>query len=71
MDLGTGLTSTSLLDCNGRVSHTLTLLPDGCVTIRFPDGRTAKVSPVGRVNHTPHISVTPSLMDAACTLTPF
>jgi hypothetical protein len=65
------LASTSLLDCNGRVSHTLTLQPDGVVAIRFADGRTAKVSPVGRVNHTPHVTVTPSLMDAACTLSPF
>jgi hypothetical protein len=63
--------STELLDCNGIVSHRLTLLANGNVQITFNGGATATVDPIKRVTLTPGMSVTPSLMDAAASLTPF
>lgn len=33
MDLSEYLASTQLIDCTGRVTHTLTLLPDGMVEV--------------------------------------
>ena len=33
MDLFEYLVSTQLMDCSGRVTHTLTLLPDGMVEV--------------------------------------
>lgn len=33
MDLSKYLVSTQLMDCTGRVTHTLTLLPDGMVEV--------------------------------------
>jgi hypothetical protein len=35
------LTSAELFDCHGRVTHTLVLLVDGNVEIRFHSGRIA------------------------------
>ncbi len=65
------LVSFDVLDCHGRVSHRLRLELDGTVTIRFEGGPTAKVDPTRRQNLTPHVTVSPSLMDAAVSLTPF
>lgn len=67
MDLDTYLDSAQLLDCNGRVSHTLTLQLDGTVRIRF-SGREAVVDPRTRRNLTPDVAVHDTLVEAACTL---
>jgi hypothetical protein len=63
--------STELLDCNGTVSHRLTLLANGNVQITFNGGATATVDPIKRTTLTPGVTVTPSLMDAAASLTPW
>lgn len=34
MNIDDYLETTQLIDCNGRTTHTLTLLPDGCVRVR-------------------------------------
>lgn len=48
MDLSKYLASTQLMDCNGQVTHTFTLLADGNVEV--VTGRlTAVVDPVARV----------------------
>lgn len=60
-----------LLDCHGTVTHRLRLEFDGRVSIVFVHGPTAVVDPRTRTNLTPHVAVTPSLMDAAVGLTPF
>jgi hypothetical protein len=39
------LVSTSLIDCAGAVTHTLTLLVDGRVRVRFASGVEADVDP--------------------------
>ena len=60
-----------LLDCNGRVTHTLTLLLDGAVEIRFAaGGHRAVVDPVRRTCLTPGMNIHADLMDAASTLRP-
>jgi hypothetical protein len=63
--------STDLLDCQGNRTHRLTLQIDGTVKILFNGGATAVVDPVKRSCLTPGMTITPSLMDAAATLTPF
>jgi hypothetical protein len=60
-----------LLDCSGRVSHTLTLLIDGMVRIDFANGRTATVDPRTRRNLTPQVPVGPALLDRAAGMTPW
>ncbi|MGY6501934.1 MAG: hypothetical protein ACXIVQ_13715 [Acidimicrobiales bacterium] len=67
MDLDAHLDSVQLLDCSGQVSHTLTLLVDGRVRIRFA-GREAIVDPRSRRNLTPQVPVHDTLMDSACAL---
>lgn len=37
MDLEDYLETTKLIDCHGRISHTLTLLLDGTVRVRTPN----------------------------------
>lgn len=66
-----GLTTAQLLDCEGRVTHTLTLLADGRVEIRFAAGARALVDPVRRATLTPGVTVPDPLMDACASLTPF
>jgi len=70
MGLDHYLTSTQLHDCNGQVSHTLTLLADGTVRIDFAHGRSATVDPVTRRNLTPQVPVGPALFDEAASLQP-
>ena len=65
------LQKVELLDCSGRVSHTLTLLVDGLVRIDFANGRRATVDPRTRRNLTPHVPVGPALLDRAAQLTPW
>jgi hypothetical protein len=60
-----------LLDCQGRVTHTLTLLLDGKVEVRFASsGVRAVVDPVLRSCLTPGVHVHQDLMDAAAALRP-
>ena len=47
MDLSKYLVSSQLLDCSGRVTHTLTLLPDGNVEVEM-GATTAVVDPRAR-----------------------
>ena len=51
------LRSTDLLDCQGRVSHRLTLQIDGTVEIAFAHGTTAIVDPHKRVCMTPGVRI--------------
>ena len=67
MDLDAYLESVQLLDCNGHTTHTLTLLVDGRVRIRF-GAREALVDPINRTNLTPGVPLSDTLLDAASTL---
>lgn len=59
-----------ILDCTGLVTHTLTLLVDGMVEIRFRAGHAALVDPVARRVLTPGLTVHPDLLAAAAGLGP-
>jgi hypothetical protein len=59
-----------LLDCTGLASHTLTLLIDGRVEVRFRAGHTALVDPATRTVLTPGITVHPDIVEAAAGLRP-
>jgi hypothetical protein len=60
-----------LLDCNGRVSHTLTLLFDGMVEVHIASsGVHAIVDPVRRTCLTPGVHLHRELLDAAGALRP-
>lgn len=59
-----------LLDCTGLASHTLTLLADGTVEIRFAAGHAVLVDPTTRTVLTPGITVHRDLVDAAAGLRP-
>ncbi len=65
MDLDAYLATTQLLDCQGRVSHTLVVLPDGSVRISFANGRVARVDPRTGQNLTPKVPVDQGLVDTA------
>jgi hypothetical protein len=71
MALDDYLVQVDLLDCSGRVSHTLTLLVDGLVRIDFANGRRAIVDPRTRRNLTPDVPVGPALLDRAAHLRPW
>ena len=43
MDISDYLERTSLIDCSGRVTHTLIRQIDGRITVRIHDGRTIEV----------------------------
>ena len=62
------LTSTSLIDCTGVTTHTLTLLIDGRVRVRFASGVEADVDPGTGTVLTPGRSVPPQVIAAARTL---
>lgn len=62
------LASTSLIDCTGATTHTLTLLIDGRVRIRFASGVEADVDPATGTVLTPGRSVPPQVIAAARTL---
>jgi hypothetical protein len=62
------LFSTELLACDGKVSHTLTLLIDGTVRIRFSSGAVGLVDPTTRTVLTRGIEVQDALMDCAVSL---
>lgn len=59
-----------LLDCTGLASHTLTLLIDGRVEVRFRAGHTALVDPATRTVLTPGVTVHPDIVEAAAGLRP-
>jgi len=65
MNLDDHLCSAQLLDCFGKVSHTLILQLDGTVHIHFAAGHVAKVDPCTHTNLTPAITVHHDLMHAA------
>jgi hypothetical protein len=71
VDIDRDLQQAELLDCSGRVSHTLTLLIDGLVRIDSANGRTAIVDPRTRRNLTPHVPVGPALVDRAAQMRPW
>lgn len=59
-----------LLDCSGQVTHTLVLLFDGTVEVRFRSGTRAIIDPVRRRCLTPGITVPADLYEVAGTLRP-
>lgn len=61
------LASTSLIDCTGAVTHTLTLMYDGTVRIRFASGVEATVDPSTGTILTPGRTVPPHVIAAART----
>jgi hypothetical protein len=68
MDFSSHLVSTQLLDCQGRVTHTLTLLSDGTVEVALPSV-TAVVDPTRRLVIRPHGFRLPEpLLDSAALL---
>lgn len=67
---GLPLARAQLLGCDGRITHTLTLLVDGTVEIRFAEGHRAVVDPRARRVITPGVVVHADLLDAAASLCP-
>lgn len=60
-----------LLDCNGRVTHTLTLLLDGRVEVHIASsGVRALVDPASRTCLTPGVHLHHDLLDACAGLRP-
>jgi hypothetical protein len=64
MDLAT----TTLIDCTGHVTHTLTLLVDGTVRVRFSSGVEADIDPRTGTVLTPGRVVPEQVVAAARTL---
>lgn len=62
------LASTSLIDCTGVTTHTLTLLIDGRVRVRFASGVEADVDPSTGTVLTPGRTVPPQVIAAAKSL---
>lgn len=71
MDTDDYLHQTVLHDCQGRISHSLTLLVDGNVRIDFANGRHAVIEPNTRQNLTPQVVVPDALMDQAAQVRPW
>ncbi len=71
LELDAYLHQTVLHDCQGKISHTLTLLLNGQVRIDFADGRRALVDPSTRQNLTPQVAVPDALMDEAVRVRPW
>jgi hypothetical protein len=62
------LVTSSLIDCSGRVTHSLTLLPDGFVRVDFAGGATADIDPATGTVLTPGRVVPEQVVAAARTL---
>lgn len=62
------LAQTSLIDCAGSITHTLTLLVDGTVRVRFSSGVEADVDPRTGVVLTPGRVVPEQVLAAARSL---
>ena len=66
------LATASLLDCQGRVSHRLTLEPDGTVRVEITSsGVVARVDPDRRVVLTPGVSLPESVIADAASMRPW
>ena len=59
------LVTTSLIGCTGAVTHTLTLMVDGRVRVRFASGVEADVDPGSGMVLTPGRHVPPQVIAAA------
>ncbi len=59
-----------LLDCSGQVTHTLVLLLDGTVEVRFRSGIRGRIDPRRRCCLTAGVVIPPGLYDAAATMVP-
>jgi len=57
-----------LLDCSGKISHTLVLALDGMVEIHFAGGAVARVDPRRRAVLSRGMDVERTLMDRAAEL---
>lgn len=68
MNVSPYLRSVDLLDCDGSVSHTLTLEIDGTVSVRFRAGHVARVDPASRTVLTPNLVLPSALIDQASRL---
>jgi hypothetical protein len=68
MGLDDYLETARVLDCTGKVTHELTLLPDGMVRVRRSGGPDVIINPVTRTALTPGIHVPETLMDTAALL---
>jgi hypothetical protein len=64
------LISTSIIDCQGRATHTLTLQLDGTVEVRSAMGDRLLIDPARRCCLTPGARVPEQLMDLAASLRP-
>jgi hypothetical protein len=60
--------TSSLIDCSGRVTHSLTLMPDGVVRVEFAGGTTADIDPRSGTVLTPGRAVPEQVVAAARTL---
>lgn len=67
MNLDRYLASTQYLDCQGQVTHTLTLLPDGRVRVEAA-AFTAHIDPATRVVHPRGLKLPEQLLDHAAAL---
>lgn len=61
MDLAT----TSLIGCTGAITHTLTLMIDGRVRVRFASGAEADIDPASGTVLTPGRVIPPPVVAAA------
>lgn len=59
------LLSTQLIDCTGVATHTITLMYDGSVQIRFADGLVARWHPETGAVDPPHCTIPDQVMAAA------
>jgi len=66
MELSSYLTTSQVLDCQGRVAATFTLEIDGAVTIQVGGGRKIRIDPNHRLVLTAGAHVEDSLLDQAC-----
>ena len=65
MDLSDFLEQTSLIDCNGQVTHTLIRQLDGSIKINIRNGRTIHIDGVSFDVLTPGATVPEPVMAAA------
>ena len=60
--------TSSLIDCSGRVTHSLVLMADGFVRVEFAGGATADIDPRTGTVLTPGRNVPEQVIAAARTL---
>ena len=66
MELSSYLTTSEILDCQGRVAATFILEIDGAVTIQIGRGRRIRIDPDHPIVLTAGAHVEDSLLDQAC-----